>query len=122
MKSAELAVISEEKRDATGVPQWPFLVLTVKFIHRERSSPDRFAKIFFGSGFSAGVHATCHVYSRTRKSQETEIIRIFLLWEFAWRNQVMNRHGECQQQREIENRSGSAHNSITNGARMMAKE
>ena len=51
MKSAELAVISEEKRDATGLLQWPFLVLTVEFIHRERSSPDRFAKLFFGSFF-----------------------------------------------------------------------
>jgi hypothetical protein len=29
------------------------------------------------------------------KLQETEIIRIFLLWEFAWRNQVMGEHGEC---------------------------
>ena len=29
--------------------------------------------------------------------------------------------GSCQQQRERENRSGSAHNSIANGARMMVK-
>ena len=40
MKSAELAVISEEKRDATGLLQWPFMVLTIKFIRSERGSPD----------------------------------------------------------------------------------
>jgi hypothetical protein len=51
VKSAESAVIREEKRDVTTVSRWPFLVLTVKFIDRERSSPDRFAKILFGSGF-----------------------------------------------------------------------
>jgi len=50
VKSAELAVISEEKRDATGLLQWPFLVLTVKFIRSRCSSPSRFAKIFFGIG------------------------------------------------------------------------
>jgi len=31
---------------------------------------------------------------RLRKSQETEIIKIFLLWEFAWRNQVVGERGE----------------------------
>jgi hypothetical protein len=51
VKSAESAVSREEKRDATAVSRWPFLVLTVTFICRERSFPDRFAKISFGSGF-----------------------------------------------------------------------
>jgi hypothetical protein len=50
VKSGEGAVGSEEKRDATAVTRWPFLVLTVKIIRRERRSPDRFAKIFFGRG------------------------------------------------------------------------
>jgi len=50
VKSAESAVSREEKRDATAVSRWPFLVLTVTFIYRERSSPGRFAKISFGSG------------------------------------------------------------------------
>ena len=40
----------EEKRDETAVWQTPLLVLAVTFIGRERSFPDRFAKIFFGSG------------------------------------------------------------------------
>jgi hypothetical protein len=35
----------EEKRGTTAVSQCPFLVLTVKLIRRERSLPDRFAKI-----------------------------------------------------------------------------
>jgi hypothetical protein len=61
VKSAESAVSREEKRDATAVSRWPFLVLTVTFIFRERSFPDRFAKISFGccrrrfkTGFLAG--------------------------------------------------------------------
>jgi predicted nuclease of restriction endonuclease-like (RecB) superfamily len=29
------------------------------------------------------------------KLQETEIIRIFLLWELAWRNRVVGQHGVC---------------------------
>jgi hypothetical protein len=48
-------VSREEKRDATAVSRWPFLVLTVTFICRERSFPVRFAKISFGSGFSAAL-------------------------------------------------------------------
>jgi len=44
-------VSREEKRDATAVSRRPFLVLTVKFIRRERSSPDRFAKFSFDGGF-----------------------------------------------------------------------
>ena len=51
MKSDESAVSREEKRDETAVSRSPFLVLTVKFIRRERSSPNRFAKISFGGGF-----------------------------------------------------------------------
>jgi hypothetical protein len=51
VKSAESAVSREEKRDATAVSRWPFLVLTVKFIGRERSSRGRFAKIIFGRRF-----------------------------------------------------------------------
>jgi hypothetical protein len=43
-------VSRKEKREATAVSRWPFLVLTVTFIYRQRSFPDRFAKIFFGSG------------------------------------------------------------------------
>ena len=51
VKSAESAVSREEKRDATEVSRRSFLVLTVKFISRERSPPDRHAKILFGGGF-----------------------------------------------------------------------
>ncbi len=40
----------EEKRDATAVSRWPFLVLTDTSICRERSFPNRFAKILFGIG------------------------------------------------------------------------
>ena len=43
VKSAESAVSREEKRDETAVSRSPFLVLTVKFIRRERSFPNRFA-------------------------------------------------------------------------------
>jgi hypothetical protein len=49
VKSAESAVSREEKRDATAVSRWPFLVLTVTFIRRKRSFPGRFAKISYGS-------------------------------------------------------------------------
>jgi len=66
VKSAESAVSREEKRDATAVSRWPFLVLTVIFIRHERSFPGRFAKILFGCGFSAGELPACQVYSRTR--------------------------------------------------------
>jgi hypothetical protein len=51
VKSAESAVSREEKRDATAVSRWPFLVLTVKFIRHERSSPGRFAKNSFWRRF-----------------------------------------------------------------------
>ena len=37
-----------------------------KIIRRERSYPGRFAKIVFGSGFSAGELPACQVSSRTR--------------------------------------------------------
>ena len=68
VKSAESAVSREEKRDATAVSRWPFLVLTVKYNWREHSSPGRFAKIYFGGGFSAfrRVCPDLQVYSRTR--------------------------------------------------------
>jgi hypothetical protein len=46
-------VSREEKRDATAVSQWPFLVPTVKFICRERGFPDRFANNSFGGDFAA---------------------------------------------------------------------
>jgi hypothetical protein len=48
-------VSREEKRDETAVSRWPFLVLTDAFIGRERSFPDRFAKILFGIGLLAGL-------------------------------------------------------------------
>jgi hypothetical protein len=41
--AAGKAVSREEKRDETAVWRTPLLVLAVKFIRRERSSPDRFA-------------------------------------------------------------------------------
>ena len=66
VKSAKSAVSREEKRDATAVSQRPFLVLAVKCICRERSSPDRFAKIYFGGGFSAVGVPACQVYSSTK--------------------------------------------------------
>jgi hypothetical protein len=47
VKSAESAVSREEKRDTTAASRWPFLVLTVKFIRRERSFPGRYAKNSF---------------------------------------------------------------------------
>jgi hypothetical protein len=53
VKITETAVSRAEKRDATAVSRWPFLVLTVAFICRERSFPGRFAKILFGGGFAA---------------------------------------------------------------------
>ena len=55
----------EEKRDKTAVSQGPFLVLTVTFIRRERSSAGRFAKISFGGGFRR-VCPDLQVDSRTR--------------------------------------------------------
>jgi hypothetical protein len=45
--AAGKAVSREEQRDATAVSRWPFLVLTVTSICRERSFPNRFAKIFW---------------------------------------------------------------------------
>jgi hypothetical protein len=66
VKSTESAVSREEKRDATAVSRWPFLVLTVTFIYREHRSPGRFAKISFGGGFAADGLPACQVYSRTR--------------------------------------------------------
>jgi hypothetical protein len=51
VKSAESAVSREEKRDATAVSRWPFLVLTVTFIRRKRSFPGRFAKDFLWQRF-----------------------------------------------------------------------
>jgi hypothetical protein len=33
------------------------------------------------------------VIARNDKLQETEIIKIFLLWEFAWRNPVVGEYG-----------------------------
>ncbi len=62
VKSAELALSREEKRDATAVSQRSFLVLTVTFICRERSFPVRFAKISFGSGFSASLSGSSGVF------------------------------------------------------------
>jgi hypothetical protein len=59
-------VSREEKRDETAVSQRPILVLAVKFICRERSSPDRFAKNSFGGGFLAGGLPACQVYSKTK--------------------------------------------------------
>jgi hypothetical protein len=44
-------VSREEKRDATAVWQTPLLGLSVTFIAREHSFPDRFAKNSFGGGF-----------------------------------------------------------------------
>jgi hypothetical protein len=43
-------VSREEKRDETAVLRTFLLVLAVTFIGRERSFPDRFAKISFGRG------------------------------------------------------------------------
>jgi hypothetical protein len=37
----------EEKREETAVWRMPLLVLAVTFIHRQRRSPERFAKIDF---------------------------------------------------------------------------
>jgi hypothetical protein len=50
VKIAEWAVSREEKRDETAVWQMPLRVLAFIFTCRERSFPDRFAKISFGSG------------------------------------------------------------------------
>jgi hypothetical protein len=47
-----------------------------------------------GKGFVSAKITRDTKSQETAKSQETEIIKIFLLLEFTWRNQVMGEHGE----------------------------
>jgi len=75
VKSAESAVSREEKRDAPAVTRWPFLVLTVTFICRERSFPDRFAKNLFGIGLLAGLSGSSGGF----EGQDAAVVRLDFL-------------------------------------------
>lgn len=68
----------EEKRDATGGARWPLLVITFKFICRERSSPDRFAKISFGGHFSSleSRRDARASFSRVFENQDAAIVEM----------------------------------------------
>jgi hypothetical protein len=76
--AAGKAVSREEKREETVFWRMPLLVLAVTFIHRQRRSPDRFAKIDFlvalfriwKTGGTPVPHSQVYLRTRMRPSSK----------------------------------------------------
>jgi hypothetical protein len=71
-RSEKCRVSSEEKCDETGVWRRPLLVLTLTFVYRERSFPNRFAKIILAPQIILAAVFWCMGFLLVRCIRERE--------------------------------------------------